>query len=183
MSQNLSDAKILIEQKSNRFCTRIFQPVFDEHVRICPDEDDFLSCCECTDGCRGSGCPCKKLTITGAREINALYTVSLNDPGFEKCPYLEKNFEFIFKSYQFGRLVDIIATGIHECSRKCLCKRSNGSPCQNSLVQRGIRQEVQLFKTFKKGWGIRKRFMILRDIESYRKYVLTFIFDRNFLLF
>ena len=89
-------------------------------------ESQFLSCCTCTDGCRDR-CPCKIQTVEGARRLNALY-----------------------QSYQFGRLVDIIATGIYECGNGCLCRKNTEKPCQNSIVQRGIRQELQLFKTFKK---------------------------------
>ena len=112
------------------------EPVLSDSVRI-NMESEFVSCCECTDGCRGGKggyptCPCKSLTVQGARKINALY-----------------------QSYNYGRLVDIIATGIYECGNKCLCRRNTERPCQNSIVQRGIRQELQLFKTFKKGWGIR----------------------------
>ena len=94
-------------------------------------ETAFLCHCECTDGCR-ERCPCKQQTLDGAQKLNALY-----------------------QSYQFGRLVDIIATGIYECGSGCLCRQNKEKPCQNSIVQRGIRQELQLFKTFKKGWGIR----------------------------
>lgn len=112
------------------------EPVLSDSVRINMAQE-FVSCCECTDGCRGGKggyptCPCKSLTVEGARKINALY-----------------------QSYNYGRLVDIIATGIYECGNSCLCRRNTERPCQNSIVQRGIRQELQLFKTFKKGWGIR----------------------------
>ena len=64
--------------------------------------------------------------------------------------YLYIFYIITFQSYQFGRLVDIIATGIYECGEKCLCKQGDERPCQNSIVERGIRQELQLFKTFKK---------------------------------
>ena len=89
-------------------------------------QTEFLCHCECTDGCRDK-CPCKRQTLEGAQKLNALY-----------------------QSYQFGRLVDIIATGIYECGSGCLCRQNTEKPCQNSIVQRGIRQELQLFKTFKK---------------------------------
>ena len=100
-------------------------PVISDQVRI-NRQEEFVSCCDCTDGCRSS-CPCVSITMEGSTKINALY-----------------------QSYQYGRLVDIIATGIYECGDKCLCKLSDEKPCQNSIVQRGIRQELQLFKTFKK---------------------------------
>ena len=106
------------------------RPILHESARI-NVERDFLINCQCTDGCRAD-CPCKRLTYEGAQKINALY-----------------------KSYEYGRLVDILATGIFECNMNCGCNKCAQRPCQNSIVQRGVRQDLQLFKTFKKGWGVR----------------------------
>ncbi len=44
-----------------------------------------------------------------------------------------------------------ILTGIFECNKKCKCD----SRCCNRVAQNGITLRLQLFKTTKKGWGLR----------------------------
>merc|ERR1712037_148515 len=106
------------------------RPILHESARI-NMEKEFLLSCDCTDGCRRN-CPCNRQTAEGAEKLDACY-----------------------RNYVYGRLVDIIATGIFECNSNCKCKNCIDKPCQNSIVQRGLRQDLQLFKTFKKGWGVR----------------------------
>jgi hypothetical protein len=106
------------------------RPILHESARI-NMEKEFLLSCNCTDGCR-KNCPCNRQTAEGAEKLDACY-----------------------RNYVYGRLVDIIATGIFECNSNCKCKNCIDKPCQNSIVQRGLRQDLQLFKTFKKGWGVR----------------------------
>lgn len=43
------------------------------------------------------------------------------------------------------------AGGIYECHDRCKC----GPKCPNRLVQNGITSNLQLFRTYSKGWGIR----------------------------
>ncbi|GIY26904.1 histone-lysine N-methyltransferase eggless [Caerostris extrusa] len=50
-----------------------------------------------------------------------------------------------------GRLKDPVITGIFECNSRCKC----GIQCANRLVQNGLQVRLQMFKTYRKGWGIR----------------------------
>ena len=45
----------------------------------------------------------------------------------------------------------MVNTGIFECNPKCKCD----CRCVNRVVQNGISIRLQLFKTPKKGWGLR----------------------------
>ncbi|KAM4635052.1 histone-lysine N-methyltransferase EHMT1 [Polymixia lowei] len=47
---------------------------------------------------------------------------------------------------------------IFECNHACSCRRT----CKNRVVQNGLRTRLQLFKTSKKGWGVRA----LQDIPQ-----------------
>ena len=49
-------------------------------------------------------------------------------------------------------------TGIYECNSGCKCSQS----CLNRVVQRPISQNLQLFKTYNRGWGLRT----LNDIPA-----------------
>merc|ERR1711874_865505 len=53
--------------------------------------------------------------------------------------------------YVYKRLPDSVITGIYECNSRCKCK----STCLNRVAQQPLRQKVQIFKTVKRGWGIR----------------------------
>lgn len=45
----------------------------------------------------------------------------------------------------------MVSTGIFECNPKCKCD----CRCANRVVQNGMSVRLQLFKTAKKGWGLR----------------------------
>lgn len=53
--------------------------------------------------------------------------------------------------YRGRRLPEIVRTGIFECNSNCKCDYR----CGNRVVQNGISVRLQLFKTHKKGWGLR----------------------------
>jgi len=53
--------------------------------------------------------------------------------------------------YNYRRLNEIVLTGIFECNSKCACKKT----CLNRVVQHPLRMKLQVFKTEKRGWGIR----------------------------
>ena len=53
--------------------------------------------------------------------------------------------------YRGRRLPDIVSTGIFECNSRCKCD----CRCSNRVAQNGISVRLQLFKTPKKGWGLR----------------------------
>ena len=44
-----------------------------------------------------------------------------------------------------------VPTGIFECNSRCKCKQS----CSNRVAQHPLRAKLQVFKTEKRGWGIR----------------------------
>ncbi|XP_036687252.1 histone-lysine N-methyltransferase SETDB2 isoform X6 [Balaenoptera musculus] len=58
----------------------------------------------------------------------------------------------ITTGYKYKRLQRQIPTGIYECSLLCKCNRRM---CQNRVVQHGPQVRLQVFKTEKKGWGVR----------------------------
>lgn len=63
--------------------------------------------------------------------------------------------------YTFQRLKTDVWSGIYECNSKCSCHRQH---CTNRLVQNGLYQQLQLFHTERKGWGLR----VLHDIPAGR---------------
>ncbi|ODM97156.1 Histone-lysine N-methyltransferase eggless [Orchesella cincta] len=98
--------------------------------------DDFLACCDCTDNCLDkTKCACWKLTEEGI--------------AFDDRLQDENGIPII--GYQNRRLKEHIISGIYECNSKCRCK----STCLNRVVQNGVSFPLQVFKTSKKGWGIR----------------------------
>ena len=53
--------------------------------------------------------------------------------------------------YEYRRLKTPVQTGIFECNKLCKCK----STCLNRVAQHPLRLNLQVFKTEKRGWGIR----------------------------
>ena len=53
--------------------------------------------------------------------------------------------------YEFRRLFEGIPTGIYECNKFCKCSKT----CLNRVAQNPLRSPLQIFKTEKRGWGIR----------------------------
>lgn len=94
---------------------------------------DFLICCDCTDGCRDrSKCACIQMTIEAT-------TASPGGHRDEKVGYHNR------------RLKEPILTGIYECSSRCKCDYR----CFNKVAQNGLQLRLQVFKTEKRGWGLR----------------------------
>lgn len=101
-----------------------------EHVNLNLDPA-FLVCCSCTDDCQDkTRCECWQLTIEATKYLG----MENNDVG-----------------YKYRRLHEQVATGIYECNRLCNCKNT----CLNRVVQHSIKQKLQLFKTARRGWGVR----------------------------
>merc|ERR1739848_532168 len=46
---------------------------------------------------------------------------------------------------------DPVSTGIYECNKFCKCKKT----CLNRVAQNPLRIPLQVFKTERRGWGIR----------------------------
>uniref|UniRef100_H2YWN1 SET domain-containing protein n=1 Tax=Ciona savignyi TaxID=51511 RepID=H2YWN1_CIOSA len=94
---------------------------------------DYMVCCDCPDNCRDrSKCPCQQLTVQAT----------------SCCRGSKVKTE---AGYKYKRLYSFLSTGIYECNPKCKCN----SQCKNRVVQKGLQCRLQLFKTQKKGWGIR----------------------------
>ncbi|TPP65989.1 Histone-lysine N-methyltransferase eggless [Fasciola gigantica] len=97
-------------------------------------DSNFVVCCECTDNCRDrSRCACQQLTAEAS---------SLTNPNGMVDPQA---------GYRYRRLAQFTVGGIYECNSRCRCDRR----CNNRVVQHGLWTRVQLFKTSRKGWGIR----------------------------
>ncbi|KAH9499961.1 Histone-lysine N-methyltransferase SETDB1-B [Bulinus truncatus] len=92
---------------------------------------DFLICCDCTDNCRDrTKCACQQQTIENTSWIGEI------DPK---------------AGYHYRRLPEPLFTGIVECNSRCKCDKR----CSNRVAQLGLRMRLQVFKTEKKGWGLR----------------------------
>ena len=64
-------------------------------------------------------------------------------------------------AYIHQRLKTPVWSGIYECNSKCSCHIKQ---CTNRLVQNSLYQQIQLFRTNSKGWGLR----VLHDIPHGR---------------
>ncbi|XP_071942978.1 histone-lysine N-methyltransferase SETDB1-B-like isoform X3 [Antedon mediterranea] len=96
-------------------------------------DTNFLICCDCTDNCKNKlKCPCQQLTID-ATHASRDGKVDVN------------------AGYKYRRLEEQLTTGIFECNSKCKCSKS----CYNRVAQNGVRVRLQVFKTEKRGWGLR----------------------------
>ncbi|XP_078214682.1 histone-lysine N-methyltransferase SETDB2 isoform X8 [Callithrix jacchus] len=94
----------------------------------------FTDSCDCSEGCIDiTKCACLQLTARNAK------TSPLSS-------------DKITTGYKYKRLQRQIPTGIYECSLLCKCNRQL---CQNRVVQHGPQVRLQVFKTEKKGWGVR----------------------------
>ncbi|XP_036106229.1 histone-lysine N-methyltransferase SETDB2 isoform X2 [Molossus molossus] len=94
----------------------------------------FTDSCDCSEGCIDiTKCACLQMTARNA----------------EICPWSRDK---ITIGYKYKRLQKHIPTGIYECSLLCKCNRQM---CQNRVVQHGLQVRLQVFKTEKKGWGVR----------------------------
>ncbi|CAK8694469.1 unnamed protein product [Clavelina lepadiformis] len=94
---------------------------------------NFMVCCDCPDNCRDrSKCPCQQLTVQATSCCRGGKTKKQ-------------------AGYQHKRLFSFLPTGIYECNDRCKCNQQ----CKNRVVQKGLQCRLQMFKTQKKGWGIR----------------------------
>lgn len=100
----------------------------------------FLVCCDCEEDCADkAACRCAQLTVENTR----------GEKGNKIRPSA---------GYDYKRLHDNVITGIYECNAGCKCSKS----CLNRVAQRPISQNLQLFKTHNRGWGLRT----LNDIPA-----------------
>ncbi|XP_050406600.2 histone-lysine N-methyltransferase SETDB1 [Patella vulgata] len=95
---------------------------------------EFLPGCDCTDGCRdASKCACQQLSVEHSSALG------------------EKDAHTGSLGYTNRRLNEPIFTGIVECNVNCKCDKR----CHNRVVQNGLNLRLQVFKTEKRGWGLR----------------------------
>lgn len=96
-------------------------------------EEEFLTGCDCQDGCMDKDkCSCWQLTIQST-QCDLENVVNPN------------------VGYEFRRLNEIVLTGIYECNPRCKCAKT----CLNRVAQNPLSLKLQVFKTAKRGWGIR----------------------------
>lgn len=96
-------------------------------------DDEFLVSCDCIDDCQDKeSCACHQLTIQAT-----------------ECGHTRKVDSSV--GYQFRRLQQVVLTGIYECNKKCSCAKT----CLNRVAQNPLRQKLQVFKTERRGWGMR----------------------------
>ncbi|GFS93524.1 histone-lysine N-methyltransferase SETDB1-B, partial [Nephila pilipes] len=94
------------------------------------EKKEFLVGCTCTDNCQDSErCECQRITNTTK--------IRKNSSGH--------------LGYNHRRLKESVVTGVYECNSRCKC----GPQCGNRVVQNGLQVRLQMFKTCRKGWGIR----------------------------
>ncbi|XP_067135489.1 histone-lysine N-methyltransferase SETDB1-like isoform X3 [Centruroides vittatus] len=102
-------------------------------------DEEFLCGCDCEDNCQDRNkCQCQQLTVAATE---ALPTGRLPNAG-----------------YYYKRLHEPLITGVYECNPRCKCNSS----CVNRVVQGGLKVQLQVFKTERRGWGIRS----LNDIPQ-----------------
>ncbi|TRY76583.1 hypothetical protein TCAL_09221 [Tigriopus californicus] len=110
--------------------SRVRLPQKDVNINT---DENFLVCCDCTDDCQDkSKCACWQLTIQNTAA----------SPDGETNPNA---------GYSYRRLHDVVPTGIFECNSGCKCKQT----CMNRVAQNPLRSKLQIFKTERRGWGIR----------------------------
>ena len=110
------------------------------NVKI-PLDEGFLTCCDCEDDCQDKDkCSCWQLTIQ---------STAASDPDAQIDPNV---------GYEYRRLMNHVSTGIYECNKFCKCNKT----CLNRVSQNPIRLPLQVFKTDRRGWGIRS----LADIPA-----------------
>lgn len=103
---------------------------FDKNIELELDTN-FMVCCDCTDDCRNpEKCACQALTWESMRPVHE----------FEEFPMKNR------------LLYQKVLSGIYECNKGCACRKQQ---CVNRNAQLGLRNKLQLFKTFNKGWGVR----------------------------
>lgn len=106
-----------------------------------------MTCCTCTDGCRNRAkCACWLRTLKYAELIGDERVKTLKAKHKSQSEILNQ------LGYRFRRLHKNVPGGIYECNSRCSCQKQT---CSNRVVQNGIIAQLQLFKTVKRGWGVR----------------------------
>ncbi|XP_029829493.2 histone-lysine N-methyltransferase SETDB1 isoform X4 [Ixodes scapularis] len=95
-------------------------------------DEEFLCGCDCEDDCQDRDkCSCQQLTVAATGALPSGVNPSAG--------------------YRFRRLHEPLITGVYECNAQCKCSKR----CQNRVVQNGLRCRLQVFRTEKRGWGVR----------------------------
>ena len=118
-------------------------------------DEAYSPCCICEDECLDrSKCQCQQQTVAVSDSVSG----AINPEA----------------GYTFRSLPELLDTGIYECNSRCSCK----TQCVNKVAQNGVQVRMQLFKTQKKGLGVRT----VHDIPKGRflcTYAGTLLTDRE----
>ncbi|OQR67299.1 histone-lysine N-methyltransferase eggless-like [Tropilaelaps mercedesae] len=112
---------------------------------------EFLPCCSCEDDCLDRNvCECQRQSVNMSDAQGVLNRQA---------------------GYTFRSLTDPLVTGLFECNARCACSKR----CINRVAQNGIQLRLQLFKTERKGYGVRTLHDIPRGrfICTYAGTILT----------
>ncbi|KAG7993858.1 hypothetical protein I3843_01G027000 [Carya illinoinensis] len=108
------------------------------------DTESLQLGCACPNStCYPEGCDHVYLFDNDYDEAKDIYGKLMHD----RFPYDEK-----------GRIILEEGYLVYECNHMCSCSRT----CPNRVLQNGVRVKLEVFKTEKKGWGLRAGEVILR---------------------
>lgn len=94
------------------------------------------------------GCCCEELTCS---PLNCDH-VYLFDNDYEDAKDIDRQPMLgRFPYDEKGRIILEEGYPVYECNPMCRCSKS----CQNRVLQNGLRVKLEIFKTEKKGWGVR----------------------------
>ncbi|CAF1161216.1 unnamed protein product, partial [Didymodactylos carnosus] len=109
--------------------------------------NEKMTCCDCKDSCRDRAkCACWLRTLKYAELAGEERVKAMKQKNKTQAEILNAI------GYKYRRLVKNLSSGIYECNDRCQCHNKS---CTNRVVQNGIAVQLQLFKTFDRGWGVR----------------------------
>ncbi|RXH75223.1 hypothetical protein DVH24_029944 [Malus domestica] len=122
--------------------TYIMKPLLHQSPGL--DIESLQLGCSCTHStCRPETCDHVYLFDNDYDDAKDIYGKSMRC----RFPYDER-----------GRIILEEGYLVYECNQMCSCTRS----CPNRVLQNGVRVKLEVFKTEKKGWGVRAGEVILR---------------------
>ncbi|KAL5557205.1 hypothetical protein UlMin_039441 [Ulmus minor] len=122
--------------------TYIKMPLLDQSLAL--DPECFQMGCACSHlTCHPQACNHVYLFNTDYDDAKDIYGKTMNG----RFPYDDQ-----------GRIILEEGYLVYECNQMCSCSRA----CPNRVLQNGVRVKLEVFKTEKKGWGVRASEAILR---------------------
>lgn len=116
-------------------------------------DEKFLCGCDCTDQCLVS------VMLDFILQFLITFFLLLQDKSKCQCWQMTLARAELCKpgksqqnvGYSSKRLYRRVPTGIFECNLQCKCNDT----CLNRVVQHGLNMKLEVFKTTKRGWGVR----------------------------